>query len=76
MSKKRTAVLGSLEANKTVVQLQSDQQKKRKADVDKEKESLSLKERLEALGASVGDEDDAAAKKLKKRCFSSIAELF
>jgi U3 small nucleolar RNA-associated protein 5 len=66
MSKKRTAVLGSLEANKTVVQLQSDQQKKRKPDVDKEKESLSLKERLEALGAPVGDEDDAAAKKLKK----------
>jgi U3 small nucleolar RNA-associated protein 5 len=66
MSKKRTAVLGSLEANKTAVQLQSDQQKKRKPDVDKEKESLSLKERLEALGASIGDEDDAAAKKLKK----------
>lgn len=69
MSKKRAAVLGSLEANKAVVQLQSDQQKKRKPDVDKEKESLSLKERLEALGASVGDEDDAAAKKLKKRCY-------
>jgi ATP-dependent Lon protease len=76
MSKKRTAVLGSLEANKTVVHLQSDQQKKRKPDVDKEKESLSLKERLEALGAPVGDEDDAAAKKLKKRCSIVLPELF